>query len=112
MVDYSYSMLLGRPWLKDSKVAHDWGSNIVTIQRNGTTRTITITKHLGSEVRRPKMLLCYDYQNGITYEEEDIIFATKLELFSIGTINLLETIQSMKITYVGTMDIDVKTSIS
>jgi len=52
MVDSSYSML-GRPWLRDAKMAHDWGSNIVTIQGNGTIRTITITKHLGSEVRRP-----------------------------------------------------------
>ncbi len=31
VVDSSYSMLLGRPWLKDVKVAHDWGSNNVTI---------------------------------------------------------------------------------
>jgi hypothetical protein len=46
VVDYSYSILLGRPWLKDAKVAHDWGSNIVTIKGIGTFRTITITKHL------------------------------------------------------------------
>jgi len=76
VVDSSYAMLLGRPWLKDVKVAHDWGSNIVTIQGNGTVRTITITKHLEGEVRRPKMLLCYDYQNGIIDEEENIMFAT------------------------------------
>jgi hypothetical protein len=57
VVNFSYSMLLGRPWLKDVKVAHDWGNNIVTIQGNGIVRTITITKHLGSEVRRPKVLL-------------------------------------------------------
>jgi hypothetical protein len=31
VVDSSYSMLLGRPWLRDVKVAHDWGSNIITI---------------------------------------------------------------------------------
>ncbi len=31
VVDFSYSMLLGRPWLGDAKVAHAWGSNIVTI---------------------------------------------------------------------------------
>jgi hypothetical protein len=80
-------MLLGRPWLRDVKVAHDWGSNIVTIQGNGTIRTIIITKHLGGEIRRQEVLLCYDYQNGITYEEEDIIFAIEPELFSIGTIN-------------------------
>jgi hypothetical protein len=67
---------------------------------------------LGNEVRRPKVLLCYDYQNGITDEEKDIIFATKPKLFSIGTINLLEKIQCMKTTDVGIMDIDVKTNIS
>jgi len=111
VVDFNYSMLLGRPWLKDVKVAHDWGSNIVTIQRNGTIRTIIVTKHLGGEVKRPEVLLCYDYQNGITYEEEDIILTTKPKLFSIGTINLSKTIQSVKSTNVEIMDIDVKTSI-
>jgi hypothetical protein len=47
VVDFSYSMLLGRPWLRDAKVVHDWGSNIVTIQGNGIVKTITIIKHLG-----------------------------------------------------------------
>jgi hypothetical protein len=61
VVESSYSMLLGRSWLRDAKMAHDWGSNIVTIQGNGTIRTIIITKHLGGEVRKTKMLLCYDY---------------------------------------------------
>jgi len=56
--------------------------------------------------------LCYNYQNGITDEEENIIFVIKPNLFSIGTTNLLETIQSMKTKYVRVMDIDVKTSIS
>jgi hypothetical protein len=31
VVDFYYSMLLGRPWLRDAKLAHDWGNNIVTI---------------------------------------------------------------------------------
>jgi len=61
VVEYSYSMLLGRPWLRYAKAAHDWGSNIVTIQWNGTIKTITITKHLGGEVRWPEVLLCHDY---------------------------------------------------
>ncbi len=61
-------------------MAHNWGSNIVTIQRNGIMKTITITKHLGGEIRKLEVILCYDYQNGITHEE-DIIFATKLKLF-------------------------------
>jgi hypothetical protein len=61
VIDSSYSMLLGRPWLKDARVAHDWGSNTISIQGNGTVRTITITEYLGGEVRRPKILPCYDY---------------------------------------------------
>ncbi len=114
LVDFSYFMLLGRPWLRDAKVAHDWGSNIVTIQGNEfrTIQTITITKHLGSEVKKPKVLLCHIYQNGIIDEEKIIIFVTESKLFSIGTISLLETIQSMKNIDVGIMDTNVKTSIS
>ncbi len=108
----SYSMLLARPWLRDAKMAHDWGSNIVIIQGNWIVQTIIVTKHLGSEVRRPEVLLCYDYQNDITNEEEDIIFATERKLFSIGTISLLEIIQYMKTTNVGIMNTDVKINIS
>jgi len=67
---------------------------------------------LRSEVRRPKVLLCYDYQNGITYEEKDIIFVIEPKLFSIGTISLLETVQSMKTIDVDIMDTYVKISIS
>ncbi len=47
-------------------MAHDWGSNIVTIQGNGTVRIITVTKHLEGEVKR-------------------------LKVFSIGTISLPKT---------------------
>ncbi len=51
VVDSSFSMLLGKPWLKDAKMPHDWGNNDVTIQRNGTVRIIIVIKHLGGEVR-------------------------------------------------------------
>jgi hypothetical protein len=64
VLDSSYSMLLKRTCLKDVQVAHDSGNNTITIQRNGTVRTITITKHLGGEVKKLEVLLHYDYQNG------------------------------------------------
>jgi hypothetical protein len=57
VVDSNYSMLLGRPWLRDVKVAHDWGNNIVTIQGNGIIKTITVTKRLGGEVRRQNVFM-------------------------------------------------------
>ncbi len=72
-------------------------------------KTITITKHLGGEVRRPKSVIVL--QNGITYEEDNIIFATKPKMLSIGTINFLETIQYVKTTNVEIMDTYVMTTI-
>jgi hypothetical protein len=32
VLDSSYSMLLGHPWLRDVKVSYNWGNNIITIQ--------------------------------------------------------------------------------
>jgi hypothetical protein len=58
------------------------------------------------------MLLCYNYQNGIIDEEEDIIIAIGPKLFSIGIMSLPKTIQSMKTSDVEIMDTNVKTSIS
>ncbi len=58
------------------------------------------------------MLLCYNYQNGITYEEEDIIFAIEPKLFTIGKISLPKTIQFVKTIDVEIMDIDMKNNIS
>jgi hypothetical protein len=60
VVDFSYSMLLGRPWLRDAKVTHEWGNNVIIVQGNGTIRTISINKKLGVETRRPQVLVCYD----------------------------------------------------
>ncbi len=67
---------------------------------------------MGGEIRKPKVLLWYDYHNGIIIEEEDIIFVIEPKLFSIRTICLPKTIQFVKTTDVEIMDTYVKTSIS
>jgi len=50
--------------------------------------TIFITKKkLDVQTKRPKKIVCYDFHSfGIYNEEEDVMFATKLNLFSIRTI--------------------------
>jgi len=69
---------------------------MITIQRNGTVRTIVVTKHLRTNLKRLEVLLCFDYQNGITNEEKDMMFASELKLFSIGKISFpLETLEIM-----------------
>jgi hypothetical protein len=69
-------MLLGRPWLKDAKVSHDWGTNIVTIQGISTMKTIFVTKKLCVRTKRFLGLVCYDFHFGISNEKEDMMFAT------------------------------------
>jgi len=33
MLDSSYSML-GHPWLKDAKIFHNWGNNMLLLSKN------------------------------------------------------------------------------
>jgi hypothetical protein len=94
VLDSSYFMLLGRRWLRDIKVSHDWGNNIITIQGVGKVRTIHVIKKPEAPTRWPEVLICYDFHSGIFDEEEDLMFATKLGLFSIGTIIVTTSVLS------------------
>jgi hypothetical protein len=98
VVDSNYFMLLERPWLRDAKVTHDWGNNVIIVQNNQKIRIILVNKKLGVETRRSQVLVCYELLEGLTYEEKDLIFEIKPKLFSIGTIFILdETISLLSI---------------
>jgi hypothetical protein len=75
-------MLLERLWLRDVKVIHDWGNNVIIVQGNGTVKTITINNKLGAEIRRPRVLVYYDLMEGLTNEKEVFISEIQLKLFS------------------------------
>jgi hypothetical protein len=47
-----------------------------------------ITKRLGVQTKRSKVLVSYDFHFEISNEKEDVMFTTKLYLFSIGTITI------------------------
>jgi hypothetical protein len=69
VLDFSYSMLLRRPWLRDAKVSHDWGTNIVTIQGTDIIRIILVTKKIGIQTKRLEVLIYYDFHSGISNDE-------------------------------------------
>ncbi len=52
VVEFSYYMLLGRPWFIDAKVTHDWGNNVIIVQGNGIVITISVNKKLRVETKR------------------------------------------------------------
>ncbi len=60
-------MLLGRPWFRDAKVAHDWANNVITIQGNETIKTMSINKKLGAKTKRPRIFVYYDFLERLTY---------------------------------------------
>jgi hypothetical protein len=103
VLDAGNSMLLGCPWVRDVKVTHNWGNNLISIEGNGIVRTIVITKHLDNNTKCLKVLLCYDFVNRVTNEEENLLLAAKLDLFTIITITL------PKLEVLAIMSIDGKT---
>jgi hypothetical protein len=78
VVDFNYTMLLGRPWLRDTKV--------IIVQGNGIVKIISINKKLGAETKRRQVLVYYDLLEALIDENEYLIFETKPEMFSIGII--------------------------
>jgi hypothetical protein len=45
VVDFNYSMLLRRVWLRD-----DWGNNVIIVQGNGIVKLISVNRKLGEEL--------------------------------------------------------------
>jgi hypothetical protein len=74
------------------------------IQGNGIVQTIAMTKHLGINMKSPKVIMWFDYHNGITNEEEDLFFASDPKLFSIGIINL--PLKTLNIVVINTIQRD------
>jgi hypothetical protein len=69
-------MLLRCPWLRDSKVSQDWGTNSITIQKTCLIRIILVIKKIDVQTKSLKVLVCYDFHYGISNEEEDVMFTT------------------------------------
>jgi hypothetical protein len=84
---------------------------MITIQGNGIIKTITMIKHLGTTLKRPYVfILCFDYLNVITDEEEDLMFVNELELFSTNTISF--PLKAMNVVVVNIVQIERITKIS
>ena len=82
-----YSMLLGRPWFRNAKVIHDWANDQVQIMGNETVKTVKIKRQLGYEAVTPHALVCYNFAEGITDDEETILLAADPTLQPVGTID-------------------------
>jgi hypothetical protein len=71
-----------------ARQSHNWGTNTITKQGTDIVRIIFVTNKLGIQTKRREVLVCYVFHFGIFNDEKDVMFATKLDLFSIGTITI------------------------
>jgi hypothetical protein len=81
----AYSMFLGRPWLKQAKVHHDWGNNTLTIIVATKTLTLSTEKRV---MIHPSKRPCnlddnYDWEEGLTNGNEKSLYHVVLELWPI-----------------------------
>ena len=86
-IKLDYSMLLGRPWLRNAKVIYDWANDQVQIMGNGTVKTVKINRQLRYEAVTPHALVCYNFAEGITDDKETILLAAEPTLQPVGTID-------------------------
>jgi hypothetical protein len=63
---------------------------MLTIKDNGIVKTIYISKYLSGNIRKPQMVVTYNFLKGVTNEEEEISLTSKPILFSNGIITLLD----------------------
>ena len=82
-------MILGRPWLRDAKVEHDWGRNQITL--GGPQAPITIhvlTQGYIHHQSQPDQLEGYDWTQGLTDEQEHNVLAANPAWVTVGSIDL------------------------
>jgi hypothetical protein len=58
--------------VEDAKVIHDQGTNMVTIEGNSTMKIVSISKYISGNVKKPHVVINYNFVVGITYEEKEL----------------------------------------
>ncbi len=91
---------------------HDSVVTWLQIHGNDIIRTIAVTKHLSTNLKRLKALLWKDYYDSITYEEKNLMFANAAKLFSIGTISLPLDVMNAVIVNIVQIEITTNTASS
>jgi hypothetical protein len=84
-----YSMLLGRPWLKQAKACRDWGSNTSKIIVDTKTMTLNTKKWV---MVHPSQRPCnlndtYDWEGGLTNGNRECLYHVIPKLWLVGEVS-------------------------
>ena len=84
-----YSMLLGRPWLKQARAKHDWGKSQLVLYQKGIDVCIgTNRRPKLPDSSRPINIEGFDWELGLTDEEEEVVYQAYPSLHHIADVEL------------------------
>ena len=102
----SYSLLLGRPWLKEAQAQHDWPLNKLTLTQGGNKVEVSTRRTPAlSPAKRPLHWEDYDWEMGLSDEEEAIVYEAFPELLPMGDFDL-KSLRKLQEPSCNTMEID------
>ena len=85
----SYSLLLGKPWLKEAQAQHDWPLNKLTLTQGGSKVVLSTQRTLALPPdKRPLHWEDYDWEMGLSDEEEAIVYEAFPELLPMGDFDI------------------------
>jgi hypothetical protein len=104
----AYLMFLGRPWLKQANIHHDWGNNTLTIMVNTKIMTLSIDKRIKVHPSQKPCNLddTYDWEGGLTNGNEECFYHVILELWHVRKLSL-EILKFLPKIYVGMVHLKI-----
>jgi hypothetical protein len=98
----AYSMLLGKPWLRQTKAHHDWGNNTLTIIVDIIIMTLNTKKRI---MVHPSQRPCnlddtYDWEGGLMDGDKACLYHVVPELWLFGEVSI-EEFKLLLEVYVG-----------
>jgi hypothetical protein len=87
----TYFMLLGRPCLKQAKVYHEWGNNVLTIVMKDKIVTLSTSTKFFILISKCNLDDSYDWEHGLTNKNEKCHYQTIPNLWPIGKVSFNES---------------------
>ena len=91
-------MLLGRPWLRDAKVKHDWNRDRISLKKGKKKVYLEFGQNKTTKIDRltPLHAETYNMAEGLEEDEEEYLLQQNLNLVPLFMVHLDKILQEQK----------------
>ena len=95
----SYKVLLGRPWLRDAKVKHDWNRDKISLNKGKKKVYIEFGQNKTTRIARltPLHAKTYNMAEGLEEDEEEYLLQQNPNLVPLFMVHLDKIMQEQKL---------------